>query len=126
MKAAPVAGKPISKSWTARSETWIGQSVLVLLVFIIGIVAWQLLVPALHISPFVLPTPLAIGVALEQGLWSGQLVTALWVTMSEIILGFIISAASALALGTLISQVRLLEITIYPYVVAFQTMPKVA
>jgi NitT/TauT family transport system permease protein len=108
------------------SQTWLTQVILVVSVFVVGVTAWQVLVPALHISPFVLPTPLAIGAALKGGLLSGQLVTALWVTMSEIILGFLISAASALALGTLISQVRLLEITIYPYVVAFQTMPKVA
>ena len=51
---------------------------------------------------------------------------ALAVTLQAIVLGFLLSASVAFVLGTLISQVRLLEATIYPYVVALQTLPKIA
>jgi NitT/TauT family transport system permease protein len=50
----------------------------------------------------------------------------LFVTLQAIVLGFLLSASVAFVLGTLISQVRLVEATIYPYVVALQTLPKIA
>ena len=40
--------------------------------------------------------------------------------------GFVLAAVAAFVIGTLISQVRLLELVIYPYIVAIQTLPKVA
>jgi NitT/TauT family transport system permease protein len=50
----------------------------------------------------------------------------LFATMSAVVLGFLASAAAAFLLGTLISQVRLIELTLFPYVVAIQTLPKIA
>jgi NitT/TauT family transport system permease protein len=57
---------------------------------------------------------------------SGQFVTGLFATMSAVVLGFLASAAVAFVLGTLISQIRLVEVTLFPYVVAIQTLPKIA
>lgn len=95
-------------------------------VFVLMIASWEYLVGFFGVSAFVLPAPSAIWEALYQGLMSGPLFQALQVTLVEILAGFVIAAVGAVALGTLISQVRLFEIAIYPYVVAFQTMPKVA
>ena len=50
----------------------------------------------------------------------------LLVTSQEALLGFAIGVATALILGTAISQVSLVEKTLMPYVVMFQTVPKVA
>jgi NitT/TauT family transport system permease protein len=43
-----------------------------------------------------------------------------------VVLGFLAAAAVAFVLGTLISQIRLVEVTLFPYVVAIQTLPKIA
>jgi len=102
------------------------QLILVPLVFVIAIGGWQAIVRGLDVNAFVLPAPSDIVLALKQGFASGLLWEALKVTMIEIVLGFILAALSALILGTLISQIRLLEITIYPYIVALQTVPKIA
>jgi NitT/TauT family transport system permease protein len=48
------------------------------------------------------------------------------VTFLEIIAGFAAGASLGMALGVLIGQSALLERVFYPYVVAFQTVPKVA
>jgi NitT/TauT family transport system permease protein len=80
----------------------------------------------LKISDFILPPPSGIAVALYQGFISGQFVTGLFATMSAVVLGFLASAAVAFVLGTLISQIRLVEVTLFPYVVAIQTLPKIA
>jgi NitT/TauT family transport system permease protein len=48
------------------------------------------------------------------------------VTFYETLAGFVLGSAFGLVLGALIGQFPLLERTLYPYVVAFQTLPKVA
>ncbi len=48
------------------------------------------------------------------------------VTLIEILLGFVIGSSIGLVLGIVISQIRLLDATLRPYIVAFQCLPKVA
>ncbi|MBI4207171.1 MAG: ABC transporter permease [Betaproteobacteria bacterium] len=94
------------------------------LVLVIG--GWEWYVAAYKVSTLILPPPSHILSALHTGLASGVYVKALLVTLQAILLGFLLSASVAFILGTLISQVRLIEATIYPYVVALQTLPKIA
>jgi NitT/TauT family transport system permease protein len=93
-------------------------------VIVIG--GWELACRWLHVSDFVLPAPSQILLALYQGFQTGQFVVGLQATLTAILLGFLFSAVSAFVLGTLISQIRLIELTIFPYVVAIQTLPKIA
>jgi NitT/TauT family transport system permease protein len=93
-------------------------------VLLIG--GWESACRLLKISDFILPAPSGIAVALYQGFMSGQFTTGLFATMSAVVLGFLASAAVAFVLGTLISQIRLVEVTLFPYVVAIQTLPKIA
>ena len=74
----------------------------------------------------IIPAPSQILIALIEGLRSGQLVDGLLTTLQEVVLGFALAAFLAFVIGTLISQIRLLELVIYPYIVAIQTLPKVA
>jgi NitT/TauT family transport system permease protein len=94
--------------------------------FVLLIGGWEWYVTARGVSALILPAPSSIVAALYGGLASGLLVNALFVTLQEIVLGFLLSATLAFVLGTLVSQVRLVEATIYPYVVALQTLPKIA
>jgi NitT/TauT family transport system permease protein len=48
------------------------------------------------------------------------------VTLVEVFLGFVIGSTIGLVLGIFISQIRLLDATLRPYIVAFQCLPKVA
>ena len=47
-------------------------------------------------------------------------------TTQEALLGFVIGVGAALVLGTFISQIEIVEPRLMPYIVAFQTVPKVA
>jgi NitT/TauT family transport system permease protein len=95
-----------------------------LLVAVLG--GWEALVRALDVSPIILPAPSAIGSALVSGVGEGDFAWHLGVTFVEVISGFVLGAAVGLLLGGLIGQSPLLERVLYPYVVAFQTLPKVA
>jgi NitT/TauT family transport system permease protein len=88
--------------------------------------AWQILVPALEISDLVLPTPLAILRSLWSGFYSGLYGSHALVTIGEAAAGFAIAALMGLLVGAAIAQSKLAERVIYPYLIAMQTIPKIA
>ena len=79
-----------------------------------------------EVPPYVFPTPSAIGVALYQGVAGGTYLPALAVTLTEILIGFVIGSTCGILLGIAMVQVPLLDRIVYPYVVGLQTVPKVA
>jgi NitT/TauT family transport system permease protein len=87
---------------------------------------WQAIVTGLGISKIVLPPPSAILLALWDSVGAADFQWDFVVTLWEIVGGFALGAASGLALGFIIALSPLAERLLYPYVVAFQTLPKVA
>jgi NitT/TauT family transport system permease protein len=94
--------------------------------FLLLLIIWELAVHALDIPDFILPPPSAIGVALYYGLTSGLFVKHFLVTAYETLAGFLIAAVLGISLGAVVAQFRLVERTIYPWLVALQTLPKIA
>jgi NitT/TauT family transport system permease protein len=97
-----------------------------LAIFIVGFGGWELAVWALDVPPIVLPAPTDIAESMVDLLKSATFAMHLGVTLYEILAGFALGAFSGLALGCLIGRFPLLEKSLYPYLVAFQTVPKVA
>ena len=82
-------------------------------------------------APLRSPTPSAISVALWRGLDAGFMARGgywlhTWVTVWEVLLGFFIGSGVGLLLGTIISQFRIIEATLRIYLVAIQSLPKIA
>jgi NitT/TauT family transport system permease protein len=99
--------------------------------FVVSVLGWELGVKAFHVPSYVVPPPSQIAVALWRGLATGLFARdGYWlhtgVTMGETLLGFFLGSAVGLVLGMVISQARLLECTLRPYIIAFQSLPKVA
>jgi NitT/TauT family transport system permease protein len=99
---------------------------LIPLVFVAFVGAWEVLVRAWQLPEFLVPAPSGIVWALVGGFRSGLYVEHFLVTFYEAVFGFLIAAAAGVVIGTVIAQFRLVERTLYPYVVAFQTLPKIA
>ena len=97
-----------------------------ILLFIAVVGGWELAVRVLEIPKIVIPTPSSVAVALWQGIIDGDLISHFWITFYETMAGFVFGASFGLVMGALIAQFTLVERTLYPYVVAFQTLPKVA
>jgi NitT/TauT family transport system permease protein len=94
---------------------------------VIGVLAiWQAVIMIFAVEPFVFPAPSAIAVALYHGVLSGIYVTAMLTTMAEVLFGFVLGSAAAFVLGVLIVAVPAFGRAAYPWVVALQTVPKVA
>ena len=99
---------------------------LTLLFFVGSVLAWEALVRALEIPLFVLPPPSAVAVALWRGLASGLYLKHLYYTLLETLLGFLLGSALGFTLGTAVALNRYVEYFLYPYIVMFQSLPKVA
>ncbi len=97
---------------------------LLLLVLLVGI--WEGSVRFFAIPAIIVPTPTAIAEALWINLNTSRFYYHVGVTLWEIVAGFVIGASVGLIIGIAIGQWKILEKTVYPYVVAFQTVPKVA
>jgi NitT/TauT family transport system permease protein len=97
-----------------------------ILLFVVVIGGWELVIDVFEVPRIVVPPPSAVARALWDGLRSGSLIVHFGVTFFETIAGFAIGAAVGLVLGALVGMSPLVEKTLYPYIVGFQTVPKVA
>jgi putative hydroxymethylpyrimidine transport system permease protein len=92
---------------------------------LVGIVVlWELWVQIWNIPKWQLPSPSEIAkeLAASRGLLLGHML----VTLEEIVLGFIAALAAGLLLATGIAYSRILERSVYPIVIASQTVPIIA
>jgi NitT/TauT family transport system permease protein len=104
-----------------------GQERLLSLVLLLAVlVAWYGLVQWRRLPPLVLPLPTAVARVLVQNLLDGFLWPHLWVTLSEILLGFIGGTALGIGLGSLVALAPLVQRILNPYIIASQAMPKLA
>jgi len=94
--------------------------------FVASLGAWEAVVRVLQVPPFILPAPSAVAVALARGLASGLYVKHLGYTLLETALGFLLGSALGGGLGALVATNRYVEVFLYPYVVMFQSLPKIA
>jgi len=94
--------------------------------FVIFIGAWELVCYIGQISILILPPPSKIAVALYQQTVYGTLLYNLWITLIETVAGFFIAAALGVGLGSVIAEVEWVRRAIYPYLIALQTVPKIA
>jgi NitT/TauT family transport system permease protein len=65
-------------------------------------------------------------IALYRGFASALYIDHIWITVTETLLGFVLGTSLAFVLGTVIALSRPIEYFLYPFVVMFQAMPKVA
>jgi NitT/TauT family transport system permease protein len=103
-----------------------GPRLLTVLFFAVSMALWEGAVRGLEVPPFILPAPSAVAVALWRGLASGLYVRHLGHTLAETVLGFLLGSALGLCLGTLVATSRWVEYFLYPYIVMFQSLPKIA
>jgi NitT/TauT family transport system permease protein len=106
--------------------TRLGQALLTITIFVVIIVIWDLYVRLLGLSALVLPSPYQVWLSLVENTLSGRLIDHMWVTLSEVLLGFLLGSVVGVALGTLTAQSPLMRTILGPYILASQAMPKLA
>jgi NitT/TauT family transport system permease protein len=97
------------------------------LVFIAALLAfWEWAVVQFQVPAYILPPPTKIAYAMYNGVASNLYPGHIGVTLGETLLGFIVGCALAFLLGTVVALSRSVEYFLYPIIVMFQAMPKVA
>lgn len=100
--------------------------VLPLAALVILLFVWDLAIKLLKIPNFILPTPFSVLEALHKGYVVGQYWPHFLFTLQSMVLGYLAGCVMAFLLGCLFAESRTVEWTLYPFVVALQSMPKVA
>jgi NitT/TauT family transport system permease protein/putative hydroxymethylpyrimidine transport system permease protein len=79
---------------------------------------------ALHLEPFLVPSPLEIA----ESLWQNRALLAenAWVTLKEVLLGFGCALAAGLAFAVVLHLFETMRRAFYPLVVATQAIPIIA
>jgi NitT/TauT family transport system permease protein len=113
-----------------RREKLVDLAVTTLLslgLFAVFVAVWQITTTLGLLPTYLLPTPAATAQAIWHDLtdpqfWTGQLLQTLYV----VVVGFLIAAVMGILIGPLLIVHPLVERSVYPFVVAFQAMPKIA
>ncbi|MGP4112280.1 ABC transporter permease [Streptomyces sp. 4N509B] len=120
-KTTPASGpgprRGALRSWWHRS--WPSVAV-----FLGACLVWELWVEVFDVSEFTLAKPSEILAEIESS--SDLLLDAAWVTTEEILYGFVLSLVVGVLLAVLIVRFSWLDRALYPLIVLFQVVPKVA
>lgn len=95
-----------------------------LILVVILAVLWEHSVNWFHIKAYLLP-PLS---QILESLWNNRvpLISESWITIQEVLAGFLLAVIGGVLLGLLIYSVPLINRTLYPLTVVFQGLPKIA
>jgi NitT/TauT family transport system permease protein len=100
-----------------------GGSIMSLIVFLC---AWEALIRLGEISSYLVPAPTDVIISLGQDLVSPAYWNALYITLYEIVIGFVSGSILGIGVGVILALSPLMDRIFYPYVVGIQTIPKVA
>lgn len=91
-------------------------------VLALALLAWH--VASQATSALILPGPAAVGLHIVKS--APVVAPHLWVTLAEIILGFLAGSAIGIVTGTLVAHSRRLDGILRPYITTSQAVPKAA
>lgn len=97
-----------------------------LLTGVLLLAGWELGPPLFGISPLLIPRLSVVAASLWDQLQRGLVFGNLLVTLWEALAGFVVGSGSGILAAAVISRSPLLERAVLPYMVALQSLPKVA
>jgi NitT/TauT family transport system permease protein len=95
------------------------------LVLVVGLVSWWLLSGPV-LDPQFFGSPVGVAERLAEWTGNGVLLTNTWITVQEVVLGFVFGALAGAVLAYLVAPVRVIWDVISPFVMALYAIPKVA
>jgi len=126
-RALPRAPAMPARSW--RPGAWLarrGDVILPAALLLVLAAGWEWGVALAGIDAYLLPPPSLIAAAIAQMAADGSLWANLRITLAETLAGFALALACGVAAGAVIAQHRLIELSVYGYLAALQTLPKIA
>lgn len=105
-----------------RAQVWVEQ----MLLFGGGLTLWQIYVVRAQVPEFMLPPPGKVWHRLQEAFVTGSLLQHTGVTLSEIMVGFVIGTVCGLAIGIVLAWMPILHQALSPYILLAQAAPKIA
>lgn len=94
--------------------------------FALLLAVWHHVTSAGLIANYLLPSPLSVFRTLREGLIGGSFWPHIRYTLTSVVSGYALGAAAGVTLGVVIAESRLIERMVFPFIVALQSIPKVA
>jgi NitT/TauT family transport system permease protein len=123
---------PADTVWTEQVSLIdrIPRSIAMLGLFAAFLAIWQFTYAIGIVSPIILPSPAETArdiVLVGKNLAGGDyMLAALWITITEVIYSFALAILIGFSLGVLVGETVFGERAVMPYLVAIDTMPKIA
>jgi len=105
-----------------RAKGWI----LSLVIGVVFVAAWYFYILVGHVPNYLLPRPDAVVASAYSAFHSGYIWGHILFTAESSVFGFLVGSVVGAFLGTVLAEWLTLEKGLYPYIVFFQSMPKVA
>lgn len=123
----PIQQKPINASrsglkflLTSEHSSYLLPLITTVLLFVV----WEMGIRLFSVPEFILPAPSAILAEIPQ--WGSTVAKNAWVTLTTTLIGFLIALVTGVLLGFIIGYSKLANLTLYPLLIGFNTIPKVA
>lgn len=88
--------------------------------FLLGL--WEFVVWAAHVPTYLIPAPSKIAVAMKDD-WTSILGPATWVSLREVLIGFLVAVVAGVGLAVVLHLSRPLRRAVYPLLIGSQTVP---
>ena len=93
---------------------------------VVLVALWHAAIRVFQVPNFILPTPYAVLEALQRGYIEGLFWKHFFFTLQSMVFGYLLGCTLAFVLGCIFAESRTVEQMFLPFVVALQSMPKVA
>ncbi len=110
-----------TRSWGRRTLPFAARPIVAI---VVAVLLWEAVIKLFNVPPYVIPTPEST-VAFVWDDWS-QLQPLFFQTLSEVVLGFLVGVGVGVFLAVLMSEVKVLNTTLYPLIITSQAAPIVA
>jgi len=93
---------------------------------VVLVAVWSGSIHFLRIPDYLLPSPTQVVNAMYVGYVQGAYWPHFFFTLKSVVIGYLAGCTLAIACGILLAESPTFELFVYPYIVALQSMPKIA
>jgi len=104
--------------------SWLGKRGGAIAIFALLFVAWEFAVHLFGVKEYLLPPPSKVWTAFVAR--HDTVLSGAWVTTKEILAGYALAVAVSVPLALAVAHSRFMEQAVYPVIVFFQIVPKIA
>lgn len=127
-QSAGISATRATDRMPSTPRRWRISSTMVMSIVLLPIMlfAWEYWVQSGAVSKTLVAPPSAVAVSLYRAVILGGMWNDMWVTAQEVILGFVVGGGIGILIGSILGEYVVLDRILRPYVIAFQSIPKIA